>query len=563
MAQEQEVKVAITAVDLTSPAFASAQAATQSLQRTVEANSGSFREARAAAKLFSEEIGVGMNRELLRAVASSQLLQGALSAVLPVGLAIGFAEMAMRIPEAIKKATDALAGYGESSKKVMEDAIAANDKIFTQFKTLEDGYKRLDEVRKLAASAGAAKDNFSDPFYGVGQAFSVGGLTGGVSQLYSNYSLAKQFREESAHWDDDETKAIARQGELQVERNKNEEQFAESAARARAAWVASIDAAEKASKAFFDKDNAAQKQIDAINEQIAKWREVANERAGINAIANQYTAQLQQQKSLIEAQVAADKANPLRNLEPAKMPDLGAPAMPLYSGSNAAMNLYNIQNNQAAAIKEAQKIYDDTATAAQKYSDTIAGLTEILNQGRISQDQFAAAAIKAGADLDKSPYKKYYEELGRDIGRTIEQAALFEGSWSRTFKALLADIIKLILQMYVFKSLADQYGGANGGFLGAFFSGLAGQRASGGPVNASMSYIVGESGPELFTPGVSGAITPNGALGGQIVQHFDMRGSVIDGDVVKKAELAGAMHATENRAVARAVAATADQRARR
>jgi hypothetical protein len=39
-------------------------------------------------------------------------------------------------------------------------------------------------------------------------------------------------------------------------------------------------------------------------------------------------------------------------------------------------------------------------------------------------------------------------------------------------------------------------------------------RASGGPVRQGGSYIVGEKGPELFTPGSSGSITPNNALGG-------------------------------------------------
>ncbi len=37
-------------------------------------------------------------------------------------------------------------------------------------------------------------------------------------------------------------------------------------------------------------------------------------------------------------------------------------------------------------------------------------------------------------------------------------------------------------------------------------------KASGGPVTMGRSYIVGERGPELFTPGSSGAITPNDAM---------------------------------------------------
>lgn len=43
---------------------------------------------------------------------------------------------------------------------------------------------------------------------------------------------------------------------------------------------------------------------------------------------------------------------------------------------------------------------------------------------------------------------------------------------------------------------------------------LAGARANGGPVAGGSTYLVGERGPELFTPNTSGAIIPNHALGG-------------------------------------------------
>jgi SLT domain-containing protein len=37
-------------------------------------------------------------------------------------------------------------------------------------------------------------------------------------------------------------------------------------------------------------------------------------------------------------------------------------------------------------------------------------------------------------------------------------------------------------------------------------------RALGGPVSEGRSYIVGEQGPEMFTPGAAGTITPNNQL---------------------------------------------------
>ena len=59
-----------------------------------------------------------------------------------------------------------------------------------------------------------------------------------------------------------------------------------------------------------------------------------------------------------------------------------------------------------------------------------------------------------------------------------------------------------------------------------------GFRADGGPVKRGGKFIVGERGPELFTPGVSGMITPNHALGGStsVVVNVDASGSSVEGD---------------------------------
>jgi len=57
-------------------------------------------------------------------------------------------------------------------------------------------------------------------------------------------------------------------------------------------------------------------------------------------------------------------------------------------------------------------------------------------------------------------------------------------------------------------------------------------KAEGGSVKGGRSYLVGERGPEMFTPGVSGMITPNHALGGgtNVVVNVDASGSSVEGD---------------------------------
>lgn len=60
-----------------------------------------------------------------------------------------------------------------------------------------------------------------------------------------------------------------------------------------------------------------------------------------------------------------------------------------------------------------------------------------------------------------------------------------------------------------------------------------GQRASGGPVDAGYSYLVGERGPEMFVPGSSGTIVPNGGGrgGGDIVIPITLE---VDGQVLAR-----------------------------
>lgn len=66
---------------------------------------------------------------------------------------------------------------------------------------------------------------------------------------------------------------------------------------------------------------------------------------------------------------------------------------------------------------------------------------------------------------------------------------------------------------------------AQSGLIPFVIGKLAG-RASGGPVTSGSSYIVGERGPELFTPNSSGMITPNNRLGGGTTINLNVTGAI-------------------------------------
>ena len=94
-------------------------------------------------------------------------------------------------------------------------------------------------------------------------------------------------------------------------------------------------------------------------------------------------------------------------------------------------------------------------------------------------------------------------------------------------------------------------GGVMGGVGGGYFDsvtglGVAGPNfglANGGTARAGKTHLVGERGPELFTPGVTGTVTPNHALGGSttVVVNVDASGSNVEGDAAESEQLGRAI----------------------
>ena len=108
----------------------------------------------------------------------------------------------------------------------------------------------------------------------------------------------------------------------------------------------------------------------------------------------------------------------------------------------------------------------------------------------------------------------------------------------------------------IFSGIGSIFGGNKGPFGGAPLGPLGnplsqhtdltvGVRAGGGSVKGGSQYLVGERGPELFTPGVSGMITPNHALGGStnVVVNVDASGSNVEGDEEEGRQLGFALSA--------------------
>ena len=99
-----------------------------------------------------------------------------------------------------------------------------------------------------------------------------------------------------------------------------------------------------------------------------------------------------------------------------------------------------------------------------------------------------------------------------------------------------------------FNPASFSMGSLSGGLTGAGnFSSAFVPKALGGPVSAGSSYMVGERGPELFTPKHGGSIIPNNALGGgstSVMVNVDASGnSNVQGDQAQAKQLGVAVSA--------------------
>lgn len=148
-----------------------------------------------------------------------------------------------------------------------------------------------------------------------------------------------------------------------------------------------------------------------------------------------------------------------------------------------------------------------------------------IDNARTSLDDLATAAAQAFTTGSTEDVAAYREQLLLATTDIMNLALNMDDISSHQVKVLvdkgdLEGAYALILRIQAFqktyKNVSDPYAAMAGAANLSSLAGLdfSGFRASGGPVARGGSYIVGERGPELFTPGTSGNITPNNALGG-------------------------------------------------
>lgn len=166
-------------------------------------------------------------------------------------------------------------------------------------------------------------------------------------------------------------------------------------------------------------------------------------------------------------------------------------------------------------LQTAKKLYEDTRTPLENFNIEMARLDDLLNKGYISWDVYSRATLNALEDLDtfKEKGKDTFEELKDAINgwgnefTNVMTSAVMTGklSFSDLANSIIRDLIRMQIQSMITTPLLA---------MGKSFLGIKpdGARAMGGPVTTGKSYLVGENGPEIFTPSGSGAITANNQI---------------------------------------------------
>lgn len=125
-----------------------------------------------------------------------------------------------------------------------------------------------------------------------------------------------------------------------------------------------------------------------------------------------------------------------------------------------------------------------------------------------------------------------WRDLGGTFSSAFEDAIVEGGKVSDMLKGLEQDIIRILTRRLVTEPLADAISGfgkslapAAGGGIGGLFQKFFGPGlASGGSIFAGQTRLVGERGPELFTPGQAGYVTPNNSVSNKVNLTFNVSG---------------------------------------
>lgn len=301
-----------------------------------------------------------------------------------------------------------------------------------------------------------------------------------------------------------------------------------------------------------------QGQIDAIDKLIREYDRLAieQEQADVNTANLKRRGEEFEEQKRREAEAIREAARALQEEERVRQRFLSDVTALENALDPAAAATRRWADQQALLLKA----LDEGVLGLERYNELIAASDAAYRRATEQTVQVTEVQIRATREADS---------VARDLGLTFQSAfedAIVRGEKLRgVLGGIAQDIARIIVRQTVTTPLAGLAMSALsgiGGFFGGLFAGpgdirgpggstsvpFGGPRAMGGPVSGGTAYLVGEQGPELFMPGSSGRIIPNGQTSGGTVVHQTINISVGVAQTVR-AELASLMPAIKRQTV--------------
>jgi lambda family phage tail tape measure protein len=273
-------------------------------------------------------------------------------------------------------------------------------------------------------------------------------------------------------------------------------------------------------KAKLTEEERKQGRAEIIDATIAKIKEqaeidkVASESAIKNLEARQRLRQVElfSIKSQIELQnnlqsIQDDIAKMSMNEIEKKYYDIERAAQ---ASARAAIQAEEARIGRPLDVTEQRRFYEEASRGAEELK---AKNKELYEQSRTFSTGWSGA-LREYAD-NATNAAKQAEQIFAKATQGMEDAIIsFAKTGKFEFKSFVNSMLEDLLRSQVRQLMAGLFtgGGSRGGTGGGGLLGgsiIPGFLASGGPVSSRRPYIVGEQGPELFMPGMSGSMIPN------------------------------------------------------
>tara|TARA_Y100000310_G_C20664895_1_gene806925 strand:- start:298 stop:2172 length:1875 start_codon:yes stop_codon:yes gene_type:complete len=254
---------------------------------------------------------------------------------------------------------------------------------------------------------------------------------------------------------------------------KNQEAWGISVEKTGLRYVASIKSMERSTRELILADRELFAMTHGFNEHIKTWQKHNKEvKDSISLLKTMGITIISTQAALTTYHTGLDALNNLQEK------------------TNMSTEVYNVHR------KKLLKTLEKNLAMTDKQTESLDKENETLKQ-----------AIRFG------------EEMGVTFTSAFEDAVVSGSKFSDVLKGIYKDILRITLRYTITEPMGKAFSSFVSSAAGSLFGG---SRAEGGPVSAGRSYVVGERGPELFTPTSGGSITPSGGGGANIVQNINV-----------------------------------------